>query len=421
MPISRIRVMLAVILMSAAAFCGSVKTDAAEKDSIKETIDLLTETIEALREEATYLRKEIRSVQEDRDKCFAHMVELTELVNRLSAELAKERARVRELEMDRLPLERIPAVDVEGLIAATSEKALVEISLGSDDGLARGQRLRVFRGEASSPVHLGEIEVVKTDPDRSICRIISDSTASPIGKGDRVTTKVDSAAPKRRIVKRESISVQVRFARPTGMQVFVNQGEDGGRETTPLTVPAKHNFRPGRYDLKLAAIPGRSGVQLHPSLEIPQPGSEATEFLDHTQVPIQFTEEDLDQVLAGNLVTKVVFLPDPEFQELALAGVETLVSIRVDPGVDPIKEADRRGAILAIVRLGNKEKEPPRPRKRSVISKRDAGSEQSPRVRAESTDVRASQAQVAELVNYTNSQTHYGGVSAQAAVSYVTE
>jgi hypothetical protein len=52
-------------------------------------------------------------------------------------------------------------------------------------------------------------------------------------------------------------------------------------------------------------------------------------------------------------VTKVIYLPDPEFQELALSGVETLVSTRLDPGVDPIAEADRRGAILAILRVGN--------------------------------------------------------------------
>jgi hypothetical protein len=39
--------------------------------------------------------------------------------------------------------------------------------------------------------------------------------------------------------------------------------------------------------------------------------------------------------------------------------VETLVSTRLDPGIDPIVEADRRGAILAIVRMGNKDLEVP--------------------------------------------------------------
>ena len=66
-------------------------------------------------------------------------------------------------------------------------------------------------------------------------------------------------------------------------------------------------------------------------------------------------DEDLDQVTTGNFVTKVVYLPDAEYQELAVAGVETLVSTRLDPGVDPVVEADRRGSILAIIRIGNKD------------------------------------------------------------------
>jgi hypothetical protein len=82
-------------------------------------------------------------------------------------------------------------------------------------------------------------------------------------------------------------------------------------------------------------------------------------FLAHNAIPVQFTEEDFDQVLTGNFVTKVIYLPDPEFQELALAGVETLVSTRLDPGVDPVVEADRRGAIMAIVRIGNKDMQAP--------------------------------------------------------------
>ena len=39
--------------------------------------------------------------------------------------------------------------------------------------------------------------------------------------------------------------------------------------------------------------------------------------------------------------------------------METLVSTRLDPGVDPVVEADRRGAILAILRLGNKDMQLP--------------------------------------------------------------
>jgi len=82
-------------------------------------------------------------------------------------------------------------------------------------------------------------------------------------------------------------------------------------------------------------------------------------YLAHNPIPFQLTEEDFDQVLTGNFVTKVIYLPDPQYQELALAGVETLVSTRLDPGVDPIVEADRRGTIMAVIRIGNIDLEVP--------------------------------------------------------------
>ncbi|NND96080.1 MAG: hypothetical protein HKN47_01985, partial [Pirellulaceae bacterium] len=82
-------------------------------------------------------------------------------------------------------------------------------------------------------------------------------------------------------------------------------------------------------------------------------------YLAHNSIPVQFTDEDFDQVVTGNFVTKVIYLPDPDFQGPALAGIDTLVSTRLDPGVDPIVEADRRGSILAIIRLGDKDIEMP--------------------------------------------------------------
>ena len=70
---------------------------------------------------------------------------------------------------------------------------------------------------------------------------------------------------------------------------------------------------------------------------------------------MQFTSQDFDEVLSGSFVTKVIYLPDLAFQKVALAGVETLINTRLAPGVDPIIEAARHGAIVAIVRLGNKD------------------------------------------------------------------
>ncbi len=155
-------------------------------------------------------------------------------------------------------------------------------------------------------------------------------------------------------------TVQVLFAKPEGMQIRWDVQAEGAFDSFPMVVPGRHNFpQAAIYRLKLTNIAGREGAELYPTLELGPTTPRTEAYLAHNAVPIQFTEEDFDQVLTGNFVTKVIYLPDPEFQEYALAGVETLVSTRLDPGVDPITEADRRGAILGVIRMGNKDVELP--------------------------------------------------------------
>ncbi len=153
---------------------------------------------------------------------------------------------------------------------------------------------------------------------------------------------------------------QIAFLSPDGMTVAWDVGEPGAFDSEPLVAPGRYNFPQGAiYRLKISNVPNRPGVELYPTLEVGPPSPRTEAYLAHNAIPVQFTEEDFDQVLSGNFVTKVIYLPDAEFQELALAGVETLVSTRLDPGIDPIVEADRRGSIMAIVRVGNKDLEIP--------------------------------------------------------------
>ena len=151
---------------------------------------------------------------------------------------------------------------------------------------------------------------------------------------------------------------QIAFLGDNGVQISWDTSGSGSFDSSPVVIPARQDFYQGAiYRLKLSSIPGRAGVQLYPTLEVAPVTPRTDAYLAHSPIPVQFTEEDFDQVVSGNFVTKVIYLPDPEFQELALAGVETLVSTRLDPGVDPIAEADRRGSILAILRIGNKDLE----------------------------------------------------------------
>jgi len=151
-------------------------------------------------------------------------------------------------------------------------------------------------------------------------------------------------------------TAQVTFGSPDGMQVRYDVSGSGMFDSEPLVVPARQNFpQGGLYRLKLTNIPSRPGVELYPTVELAYANPRTGAYLAHNSVPLQFSEEDFDQVLTGNFVTKVIYLPDPEFQGPAIAGIDTLVSTRLDPGIDPIVEADRRGSILAIIRLGDKD------------------------------------------------------------------
>lgn len=152
-------------------------------------------------------------------------------------------------------------------------------------------------------------------------------------------------------------TTQLTFSGPRSMQV--GWRIPGGFAENQLAVGGRYNFRQGAaYRLKLTDL-GRNGLVLYPTLQV-YPSHPTTDgYISHVSVPVDLTDEDLDQVLSNNLVTKVIYLPDARYQELAIAGVETLVSTRLDPGVDPVAEADRRGTILAVMRIGNTDLEMP--------------------------------------------------------------
>ncbi len=151
---------------------------------------------------------------------------------------------------------------------------------------------------------------------------------------------------------------QIRFLNPKGMQV--GWAVQGGYADNQLVTPGRYNFRQGAtYRLKLTNIPERPGLVLYPSLQIYPAHPTTDAYLSHNSIPLELLDEDLDQIESNNFVTKVLYLPDARYQDLAIAGVETIVSTKLDPGVDPVLEADRRGTIMAVLRVGNMDFETP--------------------------------------------------------------
>ncbi|MBM3996698.1 MAG: hypothetical protein FJ303_21470 [Planctomycetes bacterium] len=150
---------------------------------------------------------------------------------------------------------------------------------------------------------------------------------------------------------------QVFFTKPAGMKVhWFTVGSDGkpNYSTIPLDTPGRYNFAQGAiYRLKLTHIPGRPALPLYPTLEVVPTGPKTNEFLAHNSVPVEFTDEDFKQVVERNYIVKVIYLPDPQFQEGAGAGPDEISSTRLEAGQDPIQVALQRGSILLVIRIGN--------------------------------------------------------------------
>ncbi|TWT52596.1 hypothetical protein Pla22_02200 [Rubripirellula amarantea] len=107
------------------------------------------------------------------------------------------------------------------------------------------------------------------------------------------------------------------------------------------------------YRFKITDIPGREGAEVYPTIEVidrtyPPPGL-ATRY----PITVQIDDSDLRAAIAGQLVTRVIYLEDPQS---AVALEQTPASERpMDIGEyqDALEVADRFGRPVAILRMGS--------------------------------------------------------------------
>jgi len=184
------------------------RAQAAEVEQTRRAIaamEATQKTLEKLRDEVTGLRAKIVEVSQDRDKHFARMVELTDqlqqadgrlkLLEARNTEMLEQKARMAQV-LDRHGLDEFEPVDnippkIDGVVLAVGDKGLLELSLGSDDGLRAGHTLEVYRHEAANSKYLGRVEIVDLEPDRSVAKIIPQFRKGVIQKEDRVASRFD--------------------------------------------------------------------------------------------------------------------------------------------------------------------------------------------------------------------------------------
>jgi hypothetical protein len=163
-------------------------------------LDASTKNLEKLATEVKVLRDEIRKTQQDRDVQFASVVKLTDQIHKAEGDLAVLQERNKQLagtvaharQLLSLynkdvtsPLSDEPPT-LHGKVLAINDEKMIEVSIGSDDGLKVNHTLEVFRGSK----YIGRVVILTTSPDKSVAKILPEYTKTSIQKGDDVATRL---------------------------------------------------------------------------------------------------------------------------------------------------------------------------------------------------------------------------------------
>lgn len=173
-----------------------------ENRGLTEDVAVLQQNLKDKTTEVNTLRGQIRTVQAESDANAKLVVEKTEKNNQLAGDLGRLKERNAQLAEQQAksglllakvdmtsetPLDLQPP-KVDGMVLATSgtQNDLLEISLGSDDGLRVGHTVDVYR----EGKYLARAEIKKIDPNRAVAQVDPKIHLGPIQKGDRVTTRI---------------------------------------------------------------------------------------------------------------------------------------------------------------------------------------------------------------------------------------
>lgn len=162
------------------------------------TLDTSQQNLATLTAEVEKLRGEIRTTQDERDKLFEKTVKLTDNVQQAQGSLKRENERSQQLaaqvgKMSKLLQSlgvnedtpaRVP--DVKGKVLAVNTDNMIEVSIGSDDGIKAGVTLEVYRDNK----YMGRVMVLKTDTDRAVAKVMKEFVQGQIQKGDYVATRL---------------------------------------------------------------------------------------------------------------------------------------------------------------------------------------------------------------------------------------
>ena len=213
-------------------------------------------------------------------------------------------------------------------------------------GQRKALRAKIIARRASDLV---EGNALKWNPKIDELLIVKDAETNPVNA--RVTTPRSN---ERGFVDRKIIGIQM--SGPDGL-VMRMESQYFNIDSKPIRFGISRAIG-DPLDLHIEYKPVLHAAVLAGRLDLYPADKYSLKFLRDDVIPIEITEDDIRAAWNSGLI-KVVYLPDAEPGEPAPSAVETIVASSPEDVEDPIKEADRLGTILLVLRLAKNQDEFP--------------------------------------------------------------
>jgi hypothetical protein len=144
----------------------------------------------------------------------------------------------------------------------------------------------------------------------------------------------------------------VEIQAPAGVQISFAAD---GQFQAPQPAPARAGMLIGAvYRFQVTNIPRREGFEVFPTVEVINRMYPPQGLAEHFPIPVQLTQEELEQALDGNFVLRVIFLENPNLALPVQSDPQRQLVYDVLGTEDPLEVADRLGRPMAILRIGSR-------------------------------------------------------------------
>ena len=151
----------------------------------------------------------------------------------------------------------------------------------------------------------------------------------------------------------------VRVSLPT--KGLVTYYEGSPHRSYDVKAPAQASLVVGQmYRMRISGMPEFPGVEFYPSIELIDRLHPPTCQVEDFPIEFEFTEEEFEWAANGRLVTKVIYLEQPDRVPVTLLDQQQRITT-IEPSQNAIAEADMLGRPVAIIRLGGRTPDPNQP------------------------------------------------------------